>query len=345
MVLVMAMACRRDEPSKLSSVEAPPEHPPLPASRPATDPPPRSPCPHAADQKTAVRIGGASDIPVDVTGGIAWPEGDVIWVLSDNEDRSRMVRKEDFDKLAPKPTRYLKHRCGEGGCGEHGNNIDLVLVDGTSERVIAAGQSEIEAAELVGDDVFWAAFGPYGVSGGLYRAPASGGPTTKVWDGAVTTMLVAATDIYVAGAGGVAWVDAASGKVLVLDRTSNETRAIAVGKERVFWADAGTPDRTSKPSGRILSAPRHGGTLVTHAHEQPWPEAIAADDRRIYWGSRDKGGVWAVAVSGGDITTVVPTDGSCGGVTWLHRTVLGLAFLRGDRLSLRGSGAMWFVPL
>ncbi|HLL23728.1 MAG TPA: hypothetical protein VK427_16430, partial [Kofleriaceae bacterium] len=100
-------------------------------------------------------------------------------------------------------------------------------------------------------------------------------------------------------------------------------------------------------SGRILSAPRHGGAFTTHATGQPWPEAITVDEKTIYWGSRDRGGVWSVDVSGGAVTARVPTDDKCGGVMWLRRTPRGLLFLRGESFAFRfgGAGEVWLMAI
>jgi hypothetical protein len=169
----------------------------------------------------------------------------------------------------------------------------------------------------------------------------------KLWDGAISELLVDGQDVYAAGAGGVAWMDLESSKTVILDASSKDTRSLALGTGRVFWADVGDPYHGSKPSGRILSAPRHGGELTTHATEQPWPEAIAVDDSRIYWGSRDRGGVWSVEIAGGPVRPLVPTDDKCGGIMWLHRTARGLLFLRGDSFEFRfgGGGEMWLMPI
>lgn len=345
--VVLALACKRVDSGRVETQPAQPaaapaeQRPPAPAQDQAAQ---RPPCPKG-DQKSAVKLGGASREPSVVSGGMVWPEGNTIWFLADDSDTPRTINEKELEKLVPKPDRYLRRRCGDGGCGPHGGNIDLVLVEGSTERVIAKGQSEIGAAQLVGDGVVWATFGAYGASGGVYRATT--GQAKKLWDGAITELVVDKNDVYAAGAGGVAWIDLQTDNTVVLDKTSKETRALALGKDRIAWADAGDPYHGSKPSGRILSAPRHGGAPTTHASEQPWPEAIAIDDSRIYWGSRDRGGIWAVEIAGGPITSVVPTDDKCGGVMWLHRTARGVLFLRGDSLGFRfgGEGELWFMPI
>lgn len=346
--VLLALSCKREDSSKTRTQPESPAVAPAPPKPPSLDQAPqRPPCPKSSDKKAAVKLGGASQTPIAVPGGIVWPEGRTIWFLADDSDKPRTITEAEVEKLLPKPDRHLKRRCGEGGCGPHGGNIDLVLVEGSNERVIAKGQSEIGAAKLVGDHVVFATFGAYGASGGVYRAPTSGGQAKKLWDGAITELLVDKTDVYAAGAGGVAWIDLQTDNAVVLDKASSETRAMVLGTDRVVWADVGDPYHGSKPSGRILSAPRHGGALTTHATEQPWPEAITVDDKTIYWSSRDRGGVWSVAIAGGTVTALVPTDDKCGGVMWLRRTPRGLLFLRGDSFEFRfgGGGEMWLMPI
>lgn len=348
-LVVVALSCKREDSSKVQTQPTPPAVAPAPP-----DPVPtpdqaaqRPPCPKRSDKKTAVKLGGASHTPIAVPGGIVWTEGRTIWLLADDLDKPRAITEAEIEKLIPKPERHLERRCGDGGCGPHGGNIDLVLVDGSNERVIAKGQSEIDAAELVGDQVVFATFGAYGASGGVYRTPITGGQAKKLWDGAITELVVDKNDVYAAGAGGVAWIDLQTDNTVVLDKTSKETRAMALGTDRVVWADVGDAYHGSKPSGRILSAPRHGGAITTHATEQPWPEAIAIDESRIYWGSRDRGGVWSVEMTSGSVTALVPTDDTCGGVMWIRRVSRGVLFLRGDSFEFRfgGGGEMWFMPI
>lgn len=294
-----------------------------------------------------MKLADASRAPIVVPGGIVWQWQWTNWFLAEDSDKPRAISEAELDKLVAKPDRYLKRRCGDGGCGPHGGNIDLVLVEGTKEQVVAKGQSEISAAELAGNEVVFATFGAYGASGGVYRTSIAGGEAKKLWDGAITELLIDKTDVYAAGTGGVAWIDLESAKTVVLDASSKETRTLALGTDRIFWADVGDPYHGSKPSGRILSAPRHGGDVKTHATEQPWPETIVVDERQVYWASRDRGGIWSVGITGGSVTVLVPTDERCGGVMWLHRIPRGLLFLRGDAFEFRfgGGGEMWFVPL
>lgn len=342
--VIVALACRRVEPP---STQTRPDPPAVAPALPSPEPPPRQPCPRSGDQRAAVRLGGASEPPIAVPDGVLWAEQRTIWFLADDSDKPRTIPQPEAEKLLPKPARRLEHRCGEHGCGPHGGNIDLVLVEGTNERVIAKGQSEISAAELVGEHVVFATYGAHGASGGVYRAPSTGGRRQQLWDGAINTLLVDGHDVYAAGSAGVAWIDLGADQAVVLDKTSTETDAMALTADRVVWADVGDPYHGSKPSGRILSAPRHGGAVTTHAAEQPWPEALAVDDTTIYWGSRDRGGIWSVALGGGPVTALVPSDHECGGVMWLRRTPRGLIFLRGDPLEVRfgGGGEMWWVPI
>lgn len=341
--LVVASACEREEAKKIDTPQVTPK--PLPT----TPLPSQAPCAKSVESGPVV-LGVAARVPMIVPGGVVWPEQRgsdhaVLWLLTDDADKPRAISEAELEKLVGRPDRHLRTRCGDSGCGPHGGNIDLVLIEGSKERVIAKGQAEIEAAELVGDAVVWATFGAYGGSGGVFRTTSDGQPK-KLWDGAITNLIVDKTDVYASGSGGVAWIDLETDKTVVLDEGSKETRAIALGGDRVVWADAGDPYHGSKPSGRILSAPRHGGTVTTHATEQPWPEAIAADANKIYWGSRDRGGVWSARMSGGRVFELVPADGKCGGVMWLHRTARGIVFIRGDAMSFRfgGGGEIWFMP-
>ena len=294
-----------------------------------------------------MKLGGANGTPVAVPGGVVWPEGREVRFLADDSDTPRTLDAAELAKLIPTPERHLERRCGEGGCGPHGGNNDLVLVDRSGKHLIAKRQAEIEAAELVGEDVVWATFGAYGASGGVFRASAAGGQATKLWDGAVTELRVEGSDAYAAGASGVVWIDLHSGQTQLLAKTSSEPRGLTVRGDRLFWAEEGDPYWASKPSGSVRSAPRHGGTVVTHADGQPWPQKIAVDDDRIYWGARDKGGVWSVAITGGPVTTVAPPDDKCGGTMWISRTRLGVVILRGDSLSFRfgGDGEIWLIPI
>src|SRR5262249_50883466 len=154
----------------------------------------KTPCPKKADRTAAVKIGSANRVPIVVKSGIAWPDGANGQFLADDATKPNTITSAELEKLVPRPERYLRRRCGDGGCGPHGGNVDLVIVDGAGERVIAKGQSEIEAAEISGDDVAWASFGAYGMSGGVFRAPVAGGSVTQLWDGAVHELLVDGTD-------------------------------------------------------------------------------------------------------------------------------------------------------
>lgn len=268
-------------------------------------------------------------------------------MFPNESDTPHRLSEAEAEATVPRPSRYLKNRCSDGGCGEHGGNVDLVLVDGSNERVIATRQSTIGTARLVGENVVWSTFGPYGMSGGLFRASAVGGPPVRLWDGPVSEVFIDDSDLYFSSSAGVVWVDLNTDKNVVLDEGSR-ANSFAVNEGRVFWSDSGQPSEGSKPSGRILSAPRHGGALVTHASQQPWPNAIAVDGKRIYWGARDRTGVWSVPVAGGDVTQLVAEDdGSCGGVVWLHRTGRGLLFIRAKSFNFRfgAGGEMWYVAV
>ena len=322
--------------------------------QPAVAPPPstptadtRVPCPKAKDASAAVKIGTATRLPVEAIGGLAWRDGDGWDFLADDATTPRPVNEHELSKLAPEPEPHLKRRCGAGGCSEHGGNSELVLVDHNVEHVIATGQSAIEAAQIVGDDVVWVTFGTDAVSGGVFRAPAGGGPATKFWDGAVEELLVDGRDAYAAGSQGVAWIDLQSGKTTVLAPTEKRTRSLGLTLhgDRLFWADEGDPYWASAPSGKLLSAPRHGGKVTTHAAALPWPSAIVVDGDLIYYGSRDKGGVWAIPIGGGTATAVMSPDGGCGGISWMRRIKPGLLVVRGDTRALPPNADVWFVPL
>lgn len=143
-------------------------------------------------------------------------------------------------------------------------------MDETGEHVIARGQSQIAASEIVGNEIIWGTFGPYGAEGGVYRAALDGSNPTKLWDGAVTELLVDASDVYAAGDEGVAWIDLQSRRTTVLAKSSSP-RGLMLHRERVFWVNESESSRAAEPTGSVQSVPRHGGAITTHIDLLPWP--------------------------------------------------------------------------
>lgn len=166
----------------------------------------------------------------------------------------------------------------------------------------------------------------------------------KLWDGAVTELLVDGTDVYAAGEAGIAWIDLRSSQATVIAR-STSGRGLVLHDDRLFWAKEGEPSSGSKPSGSVHSAPRHGGPVTTYAASLPWPQALAFDKDRIYWSGNRHGGVWSIPLAGGCITTVVSTPFGCCSITWIHRTQGGLLFLQGDWMRNGRIHDMWLVPI
>jgi hypothetical protein len=220
-----------------------------------------------------------------------------------------------------------------------------VLVDHDGEQVIATRQPGLGAARLVGDDVVWTTFGGVPPDSGVFRAPASGGTPTKVWERDVRSLLVNGRDVYVAGTSGVGWIDLQASRTTVLATNSAGSllQSLTIHGDRLYWADEGQSRPGDEPSGRVRSVPLHGGDVITQASKVPSPEVIAVDESRIYYGTRNKDGVSAVPIGGGNATTVLPSDGArCATLLWMRRTPRGLLVARGRLASLI---EVRFVPL
>lgn len=167
-----------------------------------------------------------------------------------------------------------------------------------------------------GDQVYWGTFDDY--EGRVMRVPVGPGQdpvTLAVVEGGVADLAVDGDQVFFTAhtaAGGGGFIEnpdePAEGSVFVTSPGTDPFNAtllapdlaapwgIALWEDRVVWVD-GTGDGDSLPRS-VLSMPRAGGEIQTHASGQTAPWDVRVDEQYAYWTDDDQ--VWAVPLEGGD---------------------------------------------
>jgi hypothetical protein len=237
--------------------------------------------------------------------------------------------------------------CEAGGCGPHGTGAIINRVDRTTGATIqiAGPDEEIMFAEVVGDTLYWATFGEYGLTGSLRRTPIAGGKPTTLWTGeAVNAVLIRGAVAYVADNKTVSAVALAGGTPRTLVKGLRSAHGLAVDDKYLYVTDRGDAYRASKDSGSVLRVPLAGGKPEPLAGPVRWPTVVGVDDDRVYFMGDDSGDVWAIPKAGGTPSLVIPTppqDRPCRNTTWLHVGPHGLEYLRMSPGHERGT--LWSI--
>lgn len=105
------------------------------------------------------------------------------------------------------------------------------------------------------------------------------------------------------GAGGMGGIGGCQQAPVAIVSGLTNAYGIAVDDANVFW--------TGYDSGRVMKAPKTGGTPQVLASGEPYPQFIALDAAHVYWtdGYSPGGRVGRVAKDGGPVETVVSVEG------------------------------------
>ena len=239
--------------------------------------------------------------------------------------------------------------CEAGGCGPHGTGAIINRVDRTTGASvqIAGPDEEIMFAEVVGDALYWATFGEYGLTGALRRVPIAGGKPTTLWTGtAVNAVLIRGASAYVADDRTVSAVPLSGGRPRTLVKDLRSAHGLAVDDTYLYVTDRGDAYHASNDSGSVLRVPLAGGKPEQLAGPVRWPTVVGVDDDRVYFMGDDSGDVWAIPKAGGTPALYIPMppqDWPCRDSKWLHVGSQGLAYLRMSRGVDIDSGTLWSI--
>jgi hypothetical protein len=306
----------------------------------AKDPADEGPCPkRGGPQTTAVqRIGLYVRILPHERGYVAFAPK-YFKVIDDAGQQLESVDARTVPKhvIAMSTDYWFVPGCQPGGCDEHGAGTIVNRIDRKSGATLQIGgpDSEIAFAEVVGDALYWATYGPYGLSGALNRTPIAGGKTTALWTGkAVNSVLIHGATAYVADDTSVSSVALSGGAPRTLVKGLVAAHGLAVDDKYLYVTDRGDAYVNSKDSGSVLRVPLGGGNADKLAGPVRWPTVVGVDDERVYFMGDESGDVWAIPKAGGKAFVYIPTppkDWPCRSTTWMHVGSQGLKYLRMSR--------------
>jgi hypothetical protein len=324
----------------------PAQHAPAPA-RPAGPPPAETPddagddnegpCPKTGGpQTTGVRRIGLYGRMLPDERGHAWYSKKNFTVF---DREGKVLEKVDIAEVpanlvAQNADAWFVQSCEAGGCGEHGTGHELSRLDRATKKTtkLAGPESEIAFAEVIGDDLYWATFGPYGQTGELRRVPIKGGKTETLWKGTgVNRVLIQDGTAYVAEDKAV-WAVALDGrKPRQLAKDLTQAEGLAANATHVYITDRGDPYGKSAPSGSVLRVAVGGGAVEKLAGPVRWPNVVAVDDARIYFMGDESGDVMSMPITGGAPSVLIPTppkDWPCRSTVWMMVNKIGLQYVR-----------------
>jgi hypothetical protein len=240
---------------------------------------------------------------------------------------------------------YVRH-CETGGCGPHGTGVvvDRVERTGGATKQVVPPQSEIASAEIVGDFLYWATFGPYGESGALSRVTRTGGKVEVLWSGGgVNDMVIDGEDAFVVDDTTLVQIPLTGGKPIELAKKLENATDVEVRGDTVFFIEGGDPYWAAPASGFVRSVPRGGGKVTTLAGPLDHPSVVTADETRVYWMLQRSGTIWSIDRKP-DAEPVMlvpqpPRDGACLTSVWIRADQQGLMWLR--KAGMAHGGTLW----
>ncbi len=337
-VLLMVVACHRDEGPRAQRTHAPP---PAPRARPTA--------PAAASAPTdaflvATKLERISLEPLRwKRAGHLWQRGATARAPLDLGDVAAM-RSHVFDD-----DYWYEARCTAGCDVSHGATHTLSRVDRRSgARTVlateASGGDDFSGLRIAGPYLLWSSFSGYGDYGAVSRVHRDGGRVELLWeDAAIVDFAQHADGILAWSLGAVAWIPD-GGPAQVLARGLRDVSGAALDETTVYISERGDPYWRSADSGRILSVPRAGGPPKVLVGPVRWPAGVAVDDRAVYWILEQRQVVFAAPKAGGAtrelaLPPLVGADPDCAQTIGLAPDPAGLYVLRsgggdcGDSLS------------
>ncbi len=185
-----------------------------------------------------------------------------------------------------------------------------VPVDGGAVTTLASGPG-LDPVSIAVDttNVYWTD------NDSLLSTPHAGGaPVTLASLGnseGIEGMTVAAGDAFLAvhaASGAIATEPVAGGPTTTL-ASASYPQFVAVNTTHVFWTAGTVSGPPTQVTQLVQTTPIAGGTITTLATRTQAPQAIAADDTRVYWiesggFAMGAGVVLSMPVAGGTVTTL-----------------------------------------
>jgi hypothetical protein len=202
--------------------------------------------------------------------------------LTDPEER--IVATGAISCILPEPSALSWCDFSNAGTGR----IVTADRDGRAPRELASGQDGPDNLVSVGDSLYW---GLLAAEGRMGRVAKGGSPTSIIRLGAqgpnglaadTRTIYASANGLMMTGFAptpveGILAYDVATGQFRTLAVTPQYPRYVATDDTFVYWSEQ------YNELGRIMRAPKNGGTPAPVASDDKTPDHLVVDAETVYW--------------------------------------------------------------